>query len=133
MQGHPFSFRESSLKGNQVTLITTTGLPHYFINFVNTLPDRVDIPGDVVDRADAELLSFVQTTELALVPRAVSGDPEQQAPRLTRRPDRAELKALVFFIWPFMGQSFPLRKGLRWTSILAGFMVYPNPSTFTSP
>ena len=51
-----------------------------------------------MDRADAEFFTFVQTTELALVPRAISGDPEQQAVSFTRRPDRTKFKALVIVV-----------------------------------
>ena len=71
------------------------------------MPNRIDILDDVIDRADAELFTFVQPTELALVPRAISGDSEHQALRFTRWPDRAEFKTMVIFIHCIGSHNMP--------------------------
>ena len=57
--------------------------------------DRVDIIEHMFNRAQAELFTLVHRAERTPVPRAVAGDPDQQALCLAGRPDRALLKAVV--------------------------------------
>ena len=78
-----------------------TGLLHDPVYLVNVMTYRIDIPDDVINRADAEFLTIVQPAEFAPVPGAIPRYSEQQAVSFTGRPDRAELKALVIIIHRF--------------------------------
>jgi hypothetical protein len=61
------------------------------------MPNRIDVFYDMIDWTNAELFTFIETAELALVPGAIAGDPEHQAHGFAWRADRPQFKTLIVF------------------------------------
>lgn len=51
-------------------------LPHDLLNDIDIMSNRSEVFNDVAEGSDTEFLVPVQTTELALIPRTVPGDPK---------------------------------------------------------
>jgi hypothetical protein len=88
-----------SKKGRDVRILPYGALLDDSMDFINMIPNPVNILLDMRDRPYTESSPFIKPAELALVPRAVSRNPEQQAVGLARRADRPQFKSLVYFIF----------------------------------
>ncbi len=66
----------------------------------SNFPDRIDISLDILHRAQAEPLASVRMAELTAIPRAVSGDPEQEAIGFARGSDRTLFKENIRHLSP---------------------------------
>jgi hypothetical protein len=57
--------------------------------------DRIDIPDDMRNRSDGKPRSLVDGAEGAVIPRAVSGHPDQEAVGLAGRTDGSLFETLI--------------------------------------
>jgi hypothetical protein len=67
-------------------------------DIVSHIPGGLNIFFDFIDRAQRKFTLLINRTEKTLIPRAVAGDPQQQATRLVGWPDGALFKIQFFFV-----------------------------------